>query len=126
MPPAIAAATRTSLRLLQTEHWRREHLQKLIAHFRTGAQEMRLQLMESFSPIQPIVIGDESRALEISEQLAARGFLIIAIRPPTVPVGSSRLRITFSADHTLAQVDALLDALNDILYSQSVDDLLSE
>jgi 8-amino-7-oxononanoate synthase len=126
MPPAIAAATRASLRLLHTEHWRREHLQKLIAHFRTVAQELGLQLMDSFSPIQPIVIGDESRALEISEQLAARGFLIIAIRPPTVPVGSSRLRITFSADHTFEQVDALLDALNDILHLSPAGGLQSE
>lgn len=115
MPPAIAAATRTSLRLLQTEHWRREHLQQLIVRFRTGAQQIGLQLMDSFSAIQPIVIGDEAKALAISEQLAARGFLIIAIRPPTVPVGSSRLRVTFTAQHSIEQVDALLNALADIV-----------
>jgi len=115
MPPAIAAATRTSLQLLQVEHWRREHLQMLIAHFRAGAQRLGLQLLDSFSPIQPVIIGDEARTLMIAEQLAQRGILIVAIRPPTVAVGSSRLRITFSAEHTKAQVDQLLVALADIL-----------
>ncbi|AQT60699.1 8-amino-7-oxononanoate synthase [Cellvibrio sp. PSBB023] len=115
MPPAVAAATRTSLRLMQTEHWRREQLKQLIAHFRAGAQALNLQLMDSFSPIQPIVIGDEAKALHISQQLAERGILIIAIRPPTVAAGSSRLRITFSAEHSIAQVDQLLMALADIM-----------
>ena len=115
MPPAVAAATRVSLRLLQEEHWRRQHLQELIARFRVGAQQLGLQLLDSFSPIQPIIIGDEARALMIAEQLAERGILIIAIRPPTVAPGSSRLRVTFSAEHTLAQVDQLLNALSDIL-----------
>lgn len=115
MPPAVAAATRVSLQLLQTENWRREHLQTLVAHFRAGAQQLGLQLMDSFSPIQPIIIGDESRTLAIAEKLAERGILIIAIRPPTVAPGTSRLRITFSAEHTLAQVDQLLNALGDIL-----------
>ena len=115
MPPAVAAATRASLRLIQTEQWRREHLAQLIAHFRAGAQALNLQLMDSFSPIQPIVIGDEAKALFISQKLAERGILIIAIRPPTVPVGSSRLRITFSAEHSVTQVDQLLNALADIM-----------
>ncbi len=115
MPPAVAAATRASLRLIQTEHWRREQLNKLIAHFRAGAQALNLQLMESASPIQPVVIGDEANALLISQKLAERGILIIAIRPPTVAAGSSRLRITFSAQHSIAQVDQLLSALADIL-----------
>jgi 8-amino-7-oxononanoate synthase len=117
MPPAVAAATRTSLRLLQTEAWRRDQLAQLIAHFRAGASRLGLQLMDSSSPIQPIILGDEVRALAFSEQLAAKGFLVIAIRPPTVAVGSSRLRITLSAEHSVAQVDALLDALSDIAAS---------
>lgn len=121
MPPAVAAATRASLRLIQTEHWRREYLNQLIAHFRAGAQALNLQLMDSFSPIQPIVIGDEAKALLISQKLAERGILIIAIRPPTVPVGSSRLRITFSAEHSIAQVDLLLTALADIMHEVAHD-----
>ena len=115
MPPAVAAATRASLRLIQTEQWRREHLAQLIAHFRQGAQALGLQLMDSFSPIQPIVIGVEEKTLLISQKLAERGILIIAIRPPTVPVGSSRLRITFSAEHSLAQVDHLLAVLAEVM-----------
>jgi len=115
MPPAVAAATRVSLRLLQEENWRREHLQQLIARFRTGAQQLGLQLLDSFSPIQPIIIGDEARTLDIAEKLAERGILIIAIRPPTVAAGSSRLRITFSSEHSIEQVDKLLLALGDIL-----------
>lgn len=115
MPPAVAAAARASLHLIQVEHWRREHLQQLIAHFRRGAAELGLQLMDSFSPIQPVVIGSEAKTLAIAEQLAARGILIIAIRPPTVPVGSSRLRITFSAQHSIAQVEQLLGVLGDVM-----------
>lgn len=115
MPPAVAAATRASLRIIQSEHWRREHLHSLIAHFRRGAVERGLQLMDSYSPIQPVVIGSEANALAVAERLAARGILIIAIRPPTVPAGSSRLRITFSAQHTVAQVDQLLDELTGVL-----------
>jgi 8-amino-7-oxononanoate synthase len=114
MPPAVAAATRTSLGLLQTEHWRREHLQQLITHFRAGAARLGLQLLDSSSPIQPIILGDETRALAVAEQLSQRGFLVIAIRPPTVPAGSSRLRITLSAEHSLAQVDGLLNALAEL------------
>lgn len=125
MPPAVAAATRTSLRLIQTEHWRREHLNQLIVHFRRGAAELGLQLMDSFSPIQPVVIGSEAKTLAIAEQLAARGILIIAIRPPTVPAGSSRLRITFSAQHTIAQVDRLLATLNEVM-DKTMNDATSE
>ena len=98
--------------MLQRESWRREHFHQLIAHFRRGAAELGLQLLDSVSPIQPIILGEEARALAFSEQLAARGFLVIAIRPPTVPAGSSRLRVTLSAEHSQAQVDALLDALD--------------
>jgi 8-amino-7-oxononanoate synthase len=121
MPPAVAAATRASLRIIQTEHWRRQHLQQLIAHFRRGAAQAGLRLMESFSPIQPIIIGSEAKTLAVAERLAARGILIIAIRPPTVPAGGSRLRITFSAQHSVAQVDLLLTALAEAL-SEVADD----
>lgn len=114
MPPAVAAATRTSLRLLQSEHWRRAHLHALIARFRTGATNLGLQLLDSHSPIQPIILGGEARALAFSEGLAARGLWVIAIRPPTVSAGSSRLRVTLSAEHSLEQVDALLNALAEL------------
>lgn len=120
MPPAVAAATRASLRLVQVETWRRDSLQASIAQFRAGAQSLGLQLMDSASPIQPVVLGSEATALAFAEKLAARGILIVAIRPPTVPAGSSRLRITFSAAHTTEQVDQLLGVLADIQQELSV------
>ena len=112
LPPAVAEATRTSLQLVKKESWRREKLQVLISHFRTGAKELGLTLMDSCTPIQPVVIGDAGRAMAISQMLNERGFYIAAIRPPTVPEGSSRLRITLSAMHNEEQIDQLLEALD--------------
>jgi len=110
-PPALACATLKSLQLLRREHWRREHLAALIRQFREGARQLGLQLMESQTPIQPILIGDSARALRLSQLLRARGLLVTAIRPPTVPAGSARLRVTLSAAHSQAQVQLLLNAL---------------
>lgn len=110
-PPALACATLRSLQLLRSEHWRREHLASLIAQFRQGAQQLGLTLMESFTPIQPILIGDAGRALQLSHLLRERGLLVTAIRPPTVPAGSARLRVTLCTAHSSAQVQQLLDAL---------------
>jgi 8-amino-7-oxononanoate synthase len=110
-PPALACATLKSLELLRTEHWRREHLTQLIQQFRRGAEQIGLQLMDSFTPIQPILIGDSGRALRLSQMLRERGLLVTAIRPPTVPAGSARLRVTLSAAHSEAQVQLLLNAL---------------
>ena len=112
-PPALACATLKSLELLRSEHWRREHLNRLIGQFRQGAEQMGLQLMDSFTPIQPILVGDSAQAVRLSQQLRARGLLVTAIRPPTVPAGGARLRVTLSAAHTEAHVQLLLDALND-------------
>lgn len=111
MPPAIAAASLVSLKIIQTEPERRDHLNALIAQFRQGAEGLGLQLMPSQTPIQPIIVGDERRALQWSEQLRAQGFLVKAIRPPTVAKGTSRLRITLSAAHTAEHIAALLNAL---------------
>ncbi|EKT4531895.1 8-amino-7-oxononanoate synthase [Pseudomonas putida] len=110
-PPALACATLKSLELLRRETWRREHLAALIRQFRKGAQQMGLQLMDSPTPIQPIVIGDSAKALRLSRLLRERGLLVTAIRPPTVPAGSARLRVTLSAAHSEAQVQLLLNAL---------------
>ncbi|MGD9842836.1 MAG: 8-amino-7-oxononanoate synthase [Steroidobacteraceae bacterium] len=112
MPPAFAAATRTALRLLQHESWRREQLQLLITRFRLGAQQLGLQLMNSATAIQPVLLGSEAAALSASSALLKAGFLVGAIRPPTVPVGTSRLRITLSAAHSETDVDNLLLALS--------------
>ena len=111
IPPAVAAATLTSLQLLREESWRRDHLRELIAAFRLGAQQLGLPIMASSSAIQPLMIGDAGRAMELSTKLHDRGLLIGAIRPPTVPAGTSRLRITLSAGHSKEQVERLLEHL---------------
>lgn len=115
MPPAVAAATLTSLRLLKSEGWRREKLWELIKRFREGAYELGLTLLESSTPIQPVIINDNEKTVAVSEALYERGIFVSAIRPPTVPEGSSRLRVTFSADHTEEQVDQLLSTLETVL-----------
>jgi len=114
-PPALAAATRVSLRLARQEEWRREKLRALVRRFRAGAGQLGLSLLESWTPIQPLLVGDSGRAVALSEALREQGILIGAIRPPTVPVGTARLRITFSAAHSEQQVDRLLDALESVL-----------
>ncbi len=118
LPPAVAEATRASLQLIKTQSWRREKLQAMIKRFRHGAGELGLPLMESLTPIQPLVLGEAARALQVSQQLREQGFLISAIRPPTVPEGTARLRITFSAEHEAHQVDCLLAALEESLASR--------
>jgi 8-amino-7-oxononanoate synthase len=110
-PPAVAEATRAALRLVRDEPWRREHLEALVERFRAGATQIGLRLMESPTPIQPILIGQSERALQLSEALLARGLLVPAIRPPTVPKGTARLRVTLSAAHTDSQVARLLETL---------------
>jgi 8-amino-7-oxononanoate synthase len=111
LPPAIAAASSASLAIVRREHWRREHLQSLIQRFRSGAQQLGLQLMDSQTPIQPVLINNDQLVMQINQQLRSRGFMVGAIRPPTVPAGSGRLRITLSANHSHQQIDQLLDNL---------------
>ncbi|MDH5765976.1 MAG: 8-amino-7-oxononanoate synthase, partial [Gammaproteobacteria bacterium] len=113
-PPAIAEATRASLKIIQRDDWRREKLYSLIQQFRTGINELGLELMDSATAIQPILAGSSEQAITMSQQLLDKGFLITAIRPPTVPRGTARLRITLSANHDEEQVDALILALAQI------------
>jgi len=111
LPPALAEATLTAVALVRDEHWRRERLRQLVARFRAGADALGLPLMPSTTPIQPLLAGEAARALAWSRALEADGVLVTAIRPPTVPRGSARLRITLSAAHEEADVDRLLDLL---------------
>lgn len=111
LPPAVAAATLASLTRVREDQWRRDRLQLLIRRFRRGAEQQGVALMPSETPIQPVLIGDDASALALAERLHERGFLVAAIRPPTVPAGAARLRITLSAAHQEEDVDALLDAL---------------
>jgi 8-amino-7-oxononanoate synthase len=136
-PPALAEATRASLSIARREEWRREHLRALVSRFRRAASELGLPVMgvpprpdtrprtggETGSadragtvetPIQPILAGTPERALAWGLHLEARGILVSPIRPPTVPEGSARLRVTFSAAHTDADLDRLLAALADL------------
>jgi 8-amino-7-oxononanoate synthase len=112
LPPAVAEATRASLKIVIAETWRREKLQALISQFKTGAAQLTLPLMPSNSPIQPLLVGDSFRATQMSEQLLEAGFLVSAIRPPTVPKEKARLRITFSALHEFEDVTRLLETLH--------------
>ncbi|MBA3564704.1 MAG: 8-amino-7-oxononanoate synthase [Gammaproteobacteria bacterium] len=114
LPPAVAAAARAALRIVQCQAWRREKLRANIARFRNGVSALGLELPASMTPIQPLPVGDARRAVQASEALVAAGFRIAAIRPPTVPAGSARLRVTLSAGHDDTHIDRLLDALASI------------
>lgn len=114
MPAAVAAATRKSLQLLENENWRREKLKSLISQFRKGAGELGFELIDSITPIQPIIVGSSKKTLALSDKLLEKNILIGAIRPPTVPEGTARLRVTFSATHTEEHVEKLLSVLGDI------------
>lgn len=111
MPPAVAAATLTSLRLVIKGEARREKLNGLIQRFRKGGEQLGLPLMASETAIQPLLVGETAQALVMSQRLEQAGFFVSAIRPPTVPVGSARLRVTITAAHTEQQIDRLLEAL---------------
>jgi len=120
MSPAVAAATLTSLKLLERDDWRRDKLNTLIARFRHGCEQLGLELMDSPTPIQPILIGESDKAMVISAELEQQGIFISAIRPPTVPAGSARLRVTLSASHTEQHVDRLLSALERAILSTGI------
>jgi 8-amino-7-oxononanoate synthase len=114
-PAAVAAASLASLILVRTENWRREKLQTLIEQFRKGAAELGIATMNSLTPIQPIMIGDDKKAIVIGQELESRGFLLGVIRTPTVPLGSARLRVTLSTNHTEQNIKQLLEALEDVI-----------
>ena len=112
LPPALAEALLFSLKLVREEPWRRERLAAHIARFRAGCRDAGITLMASQTPIQPVPVGASEQALRVSATLAEAGFYVPAIRPPTVPEGSARLRVTLSAAHSTGQVDALVEALS--------------
>jgi len=118
LPPAVAAATRAALRVSERESWRREKALALTTRFKRGLRALGVAADDPHSreslpgtTIVPVILGEAARALAVSAQLENKGFLVSAIRPPTVPSGTARLRVTFSAAHEEAQVDGLLDAL---------------
>ncbi len=115
MPAALAAATLASLDVVAAEPERRSYLHSLVRRFRVLARELPATLLDSDTPIQGLVLGEAARAEAVSRRLFELGFLVSAIRPPTVPAGSARLRITLSAAHSRSQVEDLLSALHEVL-----------
>ena len=115
LPQPIAAATRQALRIAAREPWRRERVLSLARRFSQAAQQLGVPLMASTTPIQPVLLGSTARVLRAQEELLNAGFWVVAIRPPTVASGSSRLRVTLSAGHTDDQVDGLVEALGRIV-----------
>lgn len=146
LPQPVAAASRKALEIAQRESWRRERVLALAARFRAAAEELGVPVMarvagagsgaeaaggasaatgsraaaQPLTPIQPVLMGSSEAALNAQRSLLAEGFCVVAIRPPTVPRGSARLRVTLSAAHTNAQVDSLVEALNRICAAQHV------
>jgi len=114
MPPAQAEAIRASLKLVRKDRWRREYLAHLVKRFRHHCDDLGLELLPSRTPIQAIVLGDVDLTLKASACLMESGVFVSAIRPPTVPPGSARLRVTFSAVHTEEQFLKLLHALEGV------------
>ncbi len=114
-PPAIAEATRASLKLIHTEVWRRQALQEITQYFHEQCVEAGIPVTESNTPIQPIILGNSEIALTISDELLKTGILVPAIRPPTVAKNSARLRISLCATHTKAHIDQLIIALEQLL-----------
>lgn len=111
LSPALATAALAGLDICAEESWRRERLLQLVQHFREAAARAGLPLASHLSPIQPLVLGDDYLAVAMSQALEEEGMLVSAIRPPTVPRGTARLRITFSASHSVEDVDRLVSAL---------------
>jgi 8-amino-7-oxononanoate synthase len=114
LPQPVAAATRKALEIAQREPWRRERVLALTARFRKAAREAGIEPLDSITPIQPVVLGSSEVALAAQQELLAAGFRVTAIRAPTVPRGSERLRITLSAAHSEEQVDALVESLSQL------------
>lgn len=119
LPPLLAAALSASLGLIRTEDWRRDRLRELATRLRDGLRTERWRLMPSQTPIQPLLVGGNRDAVALAEALQARGILVPAIRPPTVPKGQARLRISLSAAHRAEDVDRLVAALHELERSLS-------
>ena len=113
-PPLLAHAVTTSLELLERGSARRAHLRELVATLKRGIAQSSWRLMPSETPIQPLLVGSSADALALAHELEQRGLLVPAIRPPTVPDGSARLRISLSADHGIEDVQRLVAALRSI------------
>jgi 8-amino-7-oxononanoate synthase len=111
-PPLLASALLVAVKLMQTEEWRQRHLRQLVARLRSGLAGLPWALRPSETAVQALIVGDNQLALDLMEGLRERGIWVPAIRPPTVPKGTARLRISVSAAHSTEQVDQLTSALH--------------
>ena len=117
-PTALAASALTALEIVSAESWRREHVTELIHYFKQSAAQLELPLLDSQTPIQPLLIGTSQVSVSISQTLYDKGLLISAIRPPTVPKDTARLRITITAAHQREHIDQLIDVLDQVIPTQ--------
>jgi len=124
-PPLLAAATLAALDVIEREPQRQQQLQTNIAQLREGLQVQGWQLVESQTAIQPIIVGDAAQTLALSQRLADQGVLAVAIRPPTVPQGTSRLRVTLSAAHTAEHVGRLVEVMAGLFHPNFAKSTLS-
>lgn len=116
-PALVAETLRTSLQVIERDDWRRTHLQALIAQLREGLAGLPWKLLDSATPVQPLIVGDNQAALDLMASLREHGLWVPAIRPPTVPAGTARLRISLSAAHTAGDVERLGTALRQLAQS---------
>lgn len=117
LPPAVAAATRVALATAQQQAWRRTRVLEAVARFRAAAAARGIALMPSATPIQPVPVPGAARCAAASDALRARGYWVAAIRSPTVPAGTERLRVTLTAAHRDEDIDGLALALAEVLHS---------
>ncbi|WP_211464267.1 8-amino-7-oxononanoate synthase [Collimonas silvisoli] len=111
-PPMLASALLAAVELMQTEDWRQQHLRVLIAHLRNGLASLPWPLLPSETPVQALIVEDNQLALDLMAGLREQGIWVPAIRPPTVPKGTARLRISLSAAHSIEQIDQLVGVLH--------------
>ncbi|PQQ23133.1 8-amino-7-oxononanoate synthase [Photorhabdus hindustanensis] len=113
MPPAQAQALSEAVRQIQAGDELRQRLQQNINYFRQQAQKLPFNLTDSTTAIQPLIVSDNELSISLSRYLQQKGIWVTAIRPPTVPPGSARLRITLTASHTLQDIDMLMEVLHE-------------
>jgi 8-amino-7-oxononanoate synthase len=120
IPPAMAAAAQAAIEVVNHEPHRQSRLRKISREFRAALTLLGIAMPAGDSPIIPIILGNEKSAVDAADSLSDMGLLVMAVRPPTVPKGSSRLRITLSSQHTDQEIERLLEGLGRLAQSLPV------